>query len=74
MNNRYLKVDGNLNLVRDPKTNAIINIDKNLSNSYVINKNKKLEQEKTIQDIKNNLFLLKNDIDEIKSLLHKILK
>jgi hypothetical protein len=74
MNHRYLKVEGNPNLVRDPKTNAIINTDKNLSNNYTINKNKKLEQEKTIENIKNEISSLKSDINEIKSLLHKILK
>lgn len=72
--NNYLKVEGNPNLLRDARTNAIINTDKNLVNSYIANKNRKIQQSNAIENIENEINSMKSDINEIKTLLHKLLK
>lgn len=72
--NNYLKVEGNPNLLRDARTNAIINTDKNLVNAYIANKNRKIQQNNTIENIENEINSMKNDISEIKHLLNQLLK
>lgn len=70
----YLKVEGNPNLLRDPRTNAIINTDKNLVNAYIANKTRKIQQNNAIENIENEINSMKNDISEIKHLLNQLLK
>jgi|TARA_B110000503_G_scaffold23075_1_gene35910 hypothetical protein len=64
---RYIPVEGHSGLFRDPSTNAIINIDKS---SAVKNRQ---AREKILQrdaDIEN----LKSDVGEIKALLKQLLE
>ena len=62
MDNRYLKVEGHSYLVRDSKTNAIVNKDKQGYDSY-----KNLRRAKGKE--KERLDKLENDVSEIKDLL-----
>ena len=63
----YLQVEGKEGLVRDPKTDAIININSNeLQRSKLVKGNRKKQQE----EIQN----LKNDVSEIKYLLRQLLE
>lgn len=66
-NDRYIKVEGRADLVRDRHTNAILNINKG-----------DIEQAKSIraQQLKDRQELdqLKTDVSEIKSLLLKLLE
>lgn len=57
-----IKVEGHPNLYRDPKTGAIINNDDQGYNQYV----KSLESRKKQKD---EIKKLRNELDEIKSLL-----
>ena len=68
----YLKVEGHSNLVRDPNTNSIINTNMNEYEEYMRRKNSKNEENQKIQNIEEDLTNIKNDIDEIKSLLRSI--
>jgi len=65
----YAKVEGHQNLVRDLNTNAIINTDKNYSNSYTLAKKKRGEELQRIDNLENELSDIKLSINEIKNLL-----
>jgi len=69
----YLRVEGT-KLVRDTRTGAIINQDKNGLDEYV-NKRRALESQKEeINNVKSEVKVLREDITEIKSLLLKLLE
>ena len=75
MNKDYhIKVDGHSNLVRDNRSNAIINTDKKAYDTYKSLKTSKILDKKRIDQIESDLFSLKNDIGEIKDLLKEELK
>jgi predicted transcriptional regulator len=69
----YLRVEGT-KLVRDTRSGAIINQDKNGLNEY-LNKRRALESQKNeINNIKSEVKELKEDLTEIKSLIIKLLE
>jgi hypothetical protein len=70
----YLKVTGHNNFIRDPKTNSIINTNMSNYNEYLIVKDIKLKEDKKVQTIEEEVYNIKNDISEIKSLLKELLK
>jgi hypothetical protein len=67
MDNRYLKVEGHSYLVRDSRSNAIVNLDKNGYESY-----KNLRRVKGRE--KERLEKLEHDVGEIKDLLRQLLE
>ena len=68
----YAKVEGHTHLIRDLKSNAIINTDDiALTNYTLIKKRKELEKNK-IDSIESELKDLRSSIDEIKELLRGI--
>lgn len=69
---KYAKVEGYPNLIRDLKTNAIINTDTIALDNYTIAKNKKEKEFQRIDKIENELIELKSSIEEIKMLLRRI--
>jgi|TARA_B110000211_G_scaffold206772_1_gene242052 hypothetical protein len=62
-----LKVEGALNFVRDPKSNAIINTDNKGYRDYIARHNQGLRRDEEIKD-------LKSEMAQIKELLKKILE
>lgn len=58
----YLKVEGKEGLVRDPSTNAIINVNQDEYAKYLARRNKRTSDEKRIEH-------LENELSEIKRLL-----
>lgn len=60
-----IRVEGHQNLYRDENTGAIVNCDTIAYNQYVNILNKREEEKKEIQQ-------LKNDVEEIKSLLKEL--
>jgi len=70
----YLKVTGHNNFIRDPKTNSIIKTNMSNYNEYLIVKDIKLKEDKKVQTIEEEVYNIKNDISEIKSLLKELLK
>lgn len=68
----YLKVEGHGNLVRDPKTNSIINTNMLDHQEYVSRRKAKSEETKKIQNIESEVASLKDDLNEIKNLLRSI--
>lgn len=69
ISDRYLKVEGHSNIVRDLKTNAIINTDTQEYQNYISNKNRRLKEKQKLESIQNDVEYLKNSIEEIKQLL-----
>jgi hypothetical protein len=69
----YAKVEGHPSLIRDIKTNAILNTDSNSLLKYNYNKSKFLDQKNKNETFENDISELKKSIDEIKFMLKEIL-
>ena len=69
----YHGVEGHGDLVRDPKTNSILNVNSIEYEQYVSRRNIKNEKNQKVQNIEEKVASMKNDIDEIKLLLKEIL-
>jgi hypothetical protein len=68
-----IKVDGHINLMRDPNTKAVINTDRYEYENYVnLRESKELENQK-INSIESEVNSIKNDLNEIKNLLKGII-
>ena len=63
---KYKQVEGENNLFRDTDTGAIINTD---SSAYIAYKTKRQQKLKEM----NQIDKLQNEVDEIKSLLYKLI-
>ena len=68
---KYIKVKEDENLVRDENTNALINTNLNEYRNYIELKKAKERENLRISNIESTLVELRNEIDEIKSLLKK---
>ena len=69
-----VKVKGHADLIRDPVTNAIINTNKSKYEEYISRRNIKKSETQKVQDLENELSCIKDDLNEIKSLLKEIIK
>lgn len=69
---RYLKVEGHTNIVRDVKTNAIINTDISGMNNYISSRKNKEKEKEKIESICNDIENLKTSMQEIKTLLQEL--
>ena len=68
----FIPVEGNNDLVRDPKTNQIINTNSSAYEQYISQrKRRKLEKEKSLS-VEDDLASLKSEMNEIKSLLKEL--
>ena len=65
----YLKVEGHGELYRDSTTNSIVNRNTSDYNTYMTQKKTKNEEEEKVDTMEQDLAHLKNEINEIKSLL-----
>ena len=69
-----VRVKGHSDLVRDPVTNAIINTNKSKYEEYISRRELKKNETQKVQDLENELSCIKDDLNEIKSLLKEIIK
>ena len=68
----YIKVKDHSNLVRDPRTDQIINTDQGEYNQYMARRSaRKKEKEKNLS-VEQDLARLKAEMGEIKSLLKEL--
>ena len=68
----FIPVEGNNDLVRDPKTDQIINTNTSAYDQYINQRKKrKLEREKSLS-FEEDLASLKSEMNEIKSLLKEV--
>ena len=65
----YLKVEGHGELYRDSTTNSIVNRNTSDYNRYMSQKKTKNEETEKVDTMEQDLVHLKNEINEIKSLL-----
>lgn len=69
-----IRVEGHSDLVRDPVTNAIINTNKSKYEEYISHRNIKKSETQKVHDLEDELSCIKDDLNEIKSLLKEIIK
>ena len=69
----YHGVEGHGDLLRDPKTNSIVNSNSVEYDQYVSRRNVKREKNQKVQNIEEEVANIKSDINEIKSLLKELL-
>ena len=67
------KVKENLSLIRDENTNAIINTNHLEYQNYLNLKRSKQNGAKKIENLENEMSEIKNNIDEIKSMLSSLI-
>ena len=67
-----MKVEGHSNLIRDESSNAILNVNSSEYNQYLSQRAKRKQGTNRIDNMENDLKSLKDDINEIKSLLRAL--
>ena len=70
----YAKVEGHSHLLRDSKTNSIINTNMVEYQEYLNRRNVKADENQKIQHLESDVANIKDDLSEIKSLLKELLK
>ena len=70
---RYLKVENDKTHVRDMESNAIVNRNKGEFDKFMKLSQRKYEEKKKIDDMRSDLNSLKEDMNEIKTLLRNIM-
>ena len=67
-----IKVEGNYDLVRDPKSGSLININDSGYETYLTQRAIKKKKSEKVSTMEEDLANLKNEMNEIKSLLKEI--
>ena len=70
---KYLKVETDKTLVRDMESNAIVNRNKGEFDKFMKLSQKKYEEKKKFDNMRSDLDSLKQDMNEIKTLLLNIM-
>ena len=70
---KYLKVKSEDSLVRDVNSNAIVNQNKSEYDKFIKLSQKKYEEKKKFDTMRSDLDSLKQDMNEIKTLLRNIM-
>ena len=71
--NKYIKVKSDVSLVRDMDSNAIVSQNKSEFDKFVKLSQKKYEEKLKFDNMRSDLDSLKQDMDEIKTLLRNIM-
>ena len=66
-------VKGNRDLARDPETNTIVNVNKLEYEQYIAKRQSKSEKKQKLQCIEDEVASMKDDINDIKSLLKELI-
>jgi len=70
---KYLKVKSDISLVRDTDSNAIVNQNKSEFDKFMKLSQKKYEEKTKFDNMRSDLDSLKQDMDEIKTLLKNMM-
>jgi|LakMenEpi03Aug12_release.lakeMendotaPanAssembly.Ray.scaffolds.fasta_scaffold46981_2 hypothetical protein len=70
---KHTKIDGHPDLIRDVKTNAVLNNNKSEYEKYLISAQIKKLQKNKVEKIEEELDTLKEDMAEIKDILKTVL-
>ncbi len=68
----YYKVKDHSDLVRDPKSGSIINVNSMDYQRYIANREVRTEDSQKVENVEQDLANLKSEISEIKSLLKEL--
>ena len=71
---KYVKVEAQDNLVRDMSSNAIVNNNKSEYENFLRISEQKYREKKEFEKLKTDVNSMKNDLDEIKSMLKLIVR
>ena len=71
--NKYVKVKSDVSLVRDVNSNAIISKNQSEFDKFIKLSEKKYEEKKKFDSMRSDLDSLKEDMEEIKTLLRNIM-
>ena len=71
--NKYVKVKSDVSLVRDVDSNAIISKNQGEFDKFIKLSEKKYAEKKKFDNMRSDLDSLKQDMDEIKTLLRNIM-
>ena len=71
---RYVKVESQDSLVRDMSSNAIVNNSKSEYENFLKISEQKYREKKEFEKLKTDVNSMKNDLDEIKSMLKSIVR
>ena len=71
--NKHIKVKSDVSLVRDIDSNAIISKNQSEFDKFLKLSQKKYEEKRKFDDMRSDLDSLKQDMDEIKTLLRNIM-
>jgi len=63
---------GHKDLARDPLTNTIVNVNKASYDQYIASRKVKSEKNQKVQTMEEDLANVKNELNEIKSLLKEL--
>ena len=64
---------GHDHLIRDPKTNSIINTNMSEYNEYISRRDSKLKESEKVNNLESDITNMKEDLDEIKLLLRRLI-
>lgn len=67
-----IPVEGERNLARDTRTNAIINTNEHEYNAYLARKNLVMSEKQRIEKLEDQINEVKDDLNEIKMLLRRL--
>lgn len=67
------KIEGHPDLIRDMNTNAILNTNQNGYETYLAMSQIKQKEQNKVEDLGRNLDTLKEEINQVKSLLQELL-
>ena len=71
---QYIKVEAQDSLVRDISSNAIVNNNKSEYENFLRISEQKYKEKKEFEKLKTDVNSMKNDLDEIKSMLKSIVR
>jgi hypothetical protein len=69
----FYRVEGHSHLIRDQRTNAILNTNMTEYNNYMNLKKLKENENKRVEVIESDLAIVKDDLNEIKNLLRSFI-
>ena len=72
--NEYIRVKNNNTLLRDQKSNAIVNDSKQEYEKYMLLKKQKEKETNRVENLESEVNDIKNDLGEIKSLLKSFIE
>ena len=69
----FYELEGHKDLARDPETNGIVNVNKVSYDQYIASRKAKSEKNQKVQTMEEDLANVKNELNEIKSLLKELI-